>query len=133
MLAPGHHKNKKIKEERSQFLCVRGGESVISSLFSCFGDALSPPLCPVPQPWPKRAPDCWWGVACAAASLGMLQEVLSSFLISSVSLGRMEGGRGSLAKPFASSISRAGWEFRAQLCLQSTAFPWQLLGLKVGF
>lgn len=117
VLAPGQQEK---KEKRSQFLCVRGGESVISSFFSGFLGMLylhfSSLFLSLGQNLPRRA----GGV--------LLQEQPVPYQFS-VSRGGREGheeGGGSLAKPFAtasaepggnSGLSSACSAFSSRLCL----------------
>lgn len=88
--------------------------------FLIFGDALSPLLFPVPQPGPKPASESWQGVVWdaeprAARSLSVLCLPGRE--------GGTRGGRGLLAKPFATAFAEPGGNsglssaFSSQLCL----------------
>lgn len=113
------------REKRSWFLCVRGSESVISSFFSDFWGCFISTSFPCSSAWAKT---CLGELA--GCCLGCWTKS-SPFLISSLSPG--EGGRdarreGAPGQTLCNSVCRAGWEFRAQLCFQFTALPWQLRG-----
>lgn len=113
VLSLKQHQNKKKKVK---FLWVRGGESVISFLFSFFGgDGLALLHCPVPQPWPETSLKNWWGVTSAAlpCCCSRCLTRLTCFL-SVLFLPRREGISSRpmlLGKTLCNSICRAVCEF----------------------
>lgn len=135
--------NKKKRREANFYASVVVKVSFLPYfLFFFGGDAFSAPLCPVlslGQKVPWRAGGVWLLLLCLAVAWDA--EGDAELAPYQFCLPGREGGRNGrrerfLGQALRNSICRAGWEFRAQLCLlclQFTALPWQLLGLKVGF
>lgn len=127
VLAPGQQEK---KEKRSQFLCVRGGESVISSFFSGFLGMLylhfSSLFLSLGQNLPRRA---------GGVLLGMLNQEQPVPYQFSVSRGGREGPRKE-GVPWPNPLQQRP---QSRVGIQGSALPsvhgfaLATLGLKVGF